>query len=233
MAPALAAFGTMQVFDQNWLLVSEVPTSKAYASVNTLIATVSALALMAIPILFLIATRLARSATRPILHITDTAEAIAAGDLNRSMPHIEKPIELKRLADSFGRMRDAVRDQLSQINANVAAIEEKNAQLEEADRMKDTFLANTSHELRTPLNGIVGISETLTAGAAGDLSERQRSQLQLITFSARKLSRLVDDLLDLYRIRQGRCVWICTRSTWPPACATCCCCLSRCYAANP
>jgi two-component system sensor histidine kinase ChiS len=70
--------------------------------------------------------------------------------------------------------------------------------------MKDTFLANTSHELRTPLNGIVGISETLTAGAAGDLSERQRSQLQLITFSARKLSRLVDDLLDLYRIRQGQ-----------------------------
>ncbi|AVX03556.1 transducer protein BasT [Maritalea myrionectae] len=202
--PALAAFGTVQVFDRDWLLVSEVPTSRAYASVNTLIATVSALALLAIPILFLIATHLARSATRPILRITDTAEAIAAGDLNRTMPHIEKPIELKRLTDSFGRMRDAVRDQLLQINANVAAIEEKNAQLEEADRMKDTFLANTSHELRTPLNGIVGISETLTAGAAGDLSERQRSQLQLITFSARKLSRLVDDLLDLYRIRQGQ-----------------------------
>lgn len=202
--PALAAFGGVRVFDRDWLLVSEVPSSQAYASVNTLIATVSALALLAIPILFFIATRLASSATRPILRITNTAEAIAAGDLNRTMPDIEKPIELKRLADSFGRMRDAVRDQLSQINANVAAIEEKNVQLEEADRMKDTFLANTSHELRTPLNGIVGISETLTAGAAGDLSERQRSQLQLITFSARKLSRLVDDLLDLYRIRQGR-----------------------------
>lgn len=202
--PALAAYGAVRVFDRDWLLVSEVPTSEAYASVNTLIATVSALALLAIPVLFFIATRLARSATTPILRITNTAEEIAAGDLNRSMPHIEKPIELKRLADSFGRMRDAVRDQLSQINANVAAIEEKNAQLEEADRMKDTFLANTSHELRTPLNGIVGISETLTAGAAGDLSERQRSQLQLITFSARKLSRLVDDLLDLYRIRQGQ-----------------------------
>ncbi|MCF4099293.1 hybrid sensor histidine kinase/response regulator [Maritalea mediterranea] len=202
--PALAAFGAVRVFGRDWLLVSEVPTSVAYASVNTLIAIVSGLALLAIPVLFFIATRLARSATRPIMRITDTAEAIAAGDLNRTMPHIEKPIELKRLADSFGRMRDAVRDQLSQINANVAAIEEKNAQLEEADRMKDTFLANTSHELRTPLNGIVGISETLTAGAAGDLSERQRSQLQLITFSARKLSRLVDDLLDLYRIRQGQ-----------------------------
>jgi len=201
---ALAAFGDVTVFDQNWLLVSEVPSRDAYATANTLIGTVTTIALLAIPILFLIATRLARSATNPILRITNTAEAIAAGDLHRSMPLIEKPIELKRLADSFARMRDAVRDQLTQINQNVAAIEEKNAQLEEADRLKDTFLANTSHELRTPLNGIVGISETLSAGAAGDLSERQRSQLQLITFSARKLSRLVDDLLDLYRIRQGR-----------------------------
>ncbi|MCZ4273493.1 response regulator [Maritalea porphyrae] len=201
---ALAAFGDVPVFDANWLLVSEVPSAQAYSTANTLIGTVTTIALLAIPILFLIAARLARSATNPILRITNTAEAIAAGDLNRSMPRIEKPIELKRLADSFGRMRDAVREQLSQINANVEAIGEKNAQLEEADRMKDTFLANTSHELRTPLNGIVGISETLSAGVAGDLSERQRSQLQLITFSARKLSRLVDDLLDLYRIRQGR-----------------------------
>lgn len=201
---ALAAFGTVQVFDKRWHLISEVPAHQAYSSADTLIRTVSTLALLAIPILFIIAMRLARSATSPILRITDTAEAIAAGDLNRSMPRIEKPIELKRLTDSFGRMRDAVREQLSQINSNVAAIEEKNAQLEEADRMKDTFLANTSHELRTPLNGIVGISETLSAGAAGELTERQRSQLQLITFSARKLSRLVDDLLDLYRIRQGR-----------------------------
>jgi two-component system sensor histidine kinase ChiS len=201
---ALAAFGSVDVFDKTWRLISEVPAHQAYSSADTLIRTVSTLALLAIPILFIIAMRLARSATLPILRVTDTAEAIAAGDLNRSMPRIEKPIELKRLTDSFGRMRDAVREQLSQINSNVAAIEEKNAQLEEADRMKDTFLANTSHELRTPLNGIVGISETLSAGAAGELTERQRSQLQLITFSARKLSRLVDDLLDLYRIRQGR-----------------------------
>ena len=201
---ALAAFGDVPVFDAKWMLVSEVPSAQAYSTANTLIGTVTTIALLAIPILFLIAARLARSATNPILRITNTAEAIAAGDLNRVMPLIEKPIELKRLTDSFGRMRDAVRDQLSLINANVEAIGEKNAQLEEADRMKDTFLANTSHELRTPLNGIVGISETLSAGAAGDLSERQRSQLQLITFSARKLSRLVDDLLDLYRIRQGR-----------------------------
>ncbi|MGJ8527203.1 response regulator [Maritalea sp.] len=201
---ALAAFGDLQVFDKYWKVISEVPASEAYSSADTLIKTVVTLALLAIPILFWVAAQLARSATSPILRITSTAEAIAAGDLNRSMPTIDKPIELKRLTDSFGRMRDAVREQLSQINVNVAAIKEKNAQLEEADRIKDTFLANTSHELRTPLNGIVGISETLSAGAAGDLSERQRSQLQLITFSARKLSRLVDDLLDLYRIRQGR-----------------------------
>lgn len=186
MVPVLGSIGNVPVFDVGWNVVSEVPTADAYASADTLIAAVIAISLLAIPILFFVAFRFAKSATLPILRITDTAEAIAAGDLDRSMPNIERPIELKRLTDSFGRMRDAVRKQLVQINANVGAIEEKNAELEEADRMKDTFLANTSHELRTPLNGIVGISETLSDGAAGEISERQRSQLQLITFSARK-----------------------------------------------
>ena len=149
--------------------------------------------------------------TAPLEALTSGAEAIAAGDHSHDMPAIERPSEFGRLTASFRRMRDAVRDQLELINQKniqleqqLRLIEEKNAALQEADRQKDAFLANTSHELRTPLNGIIGISETLSAGAAGDMATAQRNQLQLITFSARRLSRLVDDLLDLYRIRQGR-----------------------------
>ena len=149
--------------------------------------------------------------TAPLEALTSGAEAIAAGDHGHDMPAIERPSEFGRLTASFRRMRDAVRDQLELINQKniqleqqLRLIEEKNAALEEADRQKDAFLANTSHELRTPLNGIIGISETMSAGAAGDMAPAQRNQLQLITFSARRLSRLVDDLLDLYRIRQGR-----------------------------
>src|SRR5690606_20360350 len=112
---------------------------------------------------------------------TDAAESIAAGDLEREMPEINKPNELARLGDSFRRMRIAVREQLTligqknaELEQHVRVIEEKNAALEEADRQKDTFVANTSHELRTPLNGIIGISTTLSAGAVGELTPVQR-----------------------------------------------------------
>jgi two-component system, sensor histidine kinase ChiS len=208
---SLDAWATVDVFGEPWTLIAEIPTSVAFASTATLKQVVLLLAVLSLSIIIGVVLYLSRSMTAPLEALTDGAEAIAAGDHSHDMPAIERPTEFGRLTASFRRMRDAVRDQLELINQKniqleqqLRLIEEKNAALQEADRQKDAFLANTSHELRTPLNGIIGISETLSAGAAGDLATPQRNQLQLITFSARRLSRLVDDLLDLYRIRQGR-----------------------------
>jgi two-component system, sensor histidine kinase ChiS len=208
---SLDAWASIGVFGQAWTLIAEIPTSVAFASTATLKQVVLLLALLSLSIIIGVVLYLSRSMTAPLEALTSGAEAIAAGDHSHDMPAIERPSEFGRLTASFRRMRDAVRDQLELINQKniqleqqLRLIEEKNTALQEADRQKDTFLANTSHELRTPLNGIIGISETLSAGAAGDLATPQRNQLQLITFSARRLSRLVDDLLDLYRIRQGR-----------------------------
>ena len=208
---ALAAWGPVSFGDTSWMLVAEVPTRVAFANAEALTRFVSIIAAIALPLLFWVAYLLSRTMTAPLQKLTEVAESIAAGDLERTMPSVERPTELGRLAESFKRMRDAVREQLTligqknvELERHLKLIEEKNAALEEADRLKDTFVANTSHELRTPLNGIIGISETLSAGAVGELSPPQRSQLDLITFSARRLSRLVDDLIDIYRIRQGR-----------------------------
>jgi two-component system sensor histidine kinase ChiS len=208
---ALAAWGPVAFGDTQWTLAAEVPTRVAFANSEALTRFVLMLAAIALPILFWVAYLLSRTMTAPLQKLTDVAESIAAGDLERTIPAVGKPTELGRLAESFKRMRDAVRAQLTligqknvELERHVMLIEEKNAALEEADRLKDTFVANTSHELRTPLNGIIGISETLSAGAVGELTPSQRSQLDLISFSARRLSRLVDDLIDIYRIRQGR-----------------------------
>lgn len=209
--PALETHTRLMFDSVPWTLVAEVPEAEGFAKSNALRRVVVTLALVLLPILFGLVLYLSATMTTPVKRLTNAAEAIAEGNLDHAMPAIRNPSELARLTASFKRMRDAVREQMHLINqknveleGQVGLIAEKNKALEEADRMKDTFVANTSHELRTPLNGIIGISETLSAGVAGELSASQRNQLQLITFSARRLSRLVDDLLDLYRIRQGR-----------------------------
>ena len=80
-------------------------------------------------------------------------------------------------------------------------LEKANLQLQHLDRLKDEFLANTSHELRTPLNGIIGIAESLIDGATGELPVPTRANLAMISSSGRRLSNLVNDLLDFSKLK--------------------------------
>jgi signal transduction histidine kinase/class 3 adenylate cyclase/FixJ family two-component response regulator len=72
-------------------------------------------------------------------------------------------------------------------------------QLRQVDKLKDQFLANTSHELRTPLNGIVGLSETLLEKSQ---TPEEKEDLELIIASGRRLSTLVNDILDFSRLKE-------------------------------
>ncbi len=73
--------------------------------------------------------------------------------------------------------------------------------LREVDRLKDEFLANTSHELRTPLYGITGLAESLIDGAAGELPAAARTDLAMLVHSGRRLTALVDDILDFSKLK--------------------------------
>ena len=75
------------------------------------------------------------------------------------------------------------------------------AELREANRLKDQFLATLSHELRTPLTAINGWVEMLGDGSAGDGD--RRDGIQAIGASATSLTRLISDLLDLSRVQRG------------------------------
>lgn len=77
-----------------------------------------------------------------------------------------------------------------------------NAQLAETDRLKDEFLALLGHELRNPLSGILGAAHVLkTKGSETVAAERAHAVLER---QSRHLARLVDDLLDVSRIKQGK-----------------------------
>ncbi|MGE5385468.1 MAG: PAS domain S-box protein [Betaproteobacteria bacterium] len=84
------------------------------------------------------------------------------------------------------------------------ALQEKNVELENANRAKDRFLASMSHELRTPLNAVIGFTGTLLMKLPGPLNEEQERQLTVVRSNARHLLALINDLLNLAKIEAGK-----------------------------
>ncbi|MFP2931514.1 PAS domain S-box protein, partial [Pyxidicoccus sp. 3LG] len=80
--------------------------------------------------------------------------------------------------------------------------QEARAQAEEANRLKDEFLATVSHELRTPLSAILGWVQLLRAGTL-PLEKRERA-METIERNARAQAQLIEDLLDVGRILSGK-----------------------------
>ena len=78
-----------------------------------------------------------------------------------------------------------------------AALRERATALEEADRVKTDFVANMSYELRTPLTSIGGFAELLGGGYAGELSDKGSDYVSAILESVDRLSKLINDVLDL------------------------------------
>jgi len=78
-----------------------------------------------------------------------------------------------------------------------AALRERATALEEADRVKTDFVANMSYELRTPLTSIGGFAELLGGGYAGELTPKARDYVSAILESVERLSKLINDVLDL------------------------------------
>lgn len=76
--------------------------------------------------------------------------------------------------------------------------------LQQADSVKEEFIANVSHELRTPLTGIIGLAEIMLADQAGDLNSSQHETLTLMKVSAQRLSSLVNDVIDFSAMKNGQ-----------------------------
>lgn len=74
-------------------------------------------------------------------------------------------------------------------------------QAEKSEQLQEQFLANMSHEIRTPLNGIVGMSD-LMGGTL--LTARQREYLQVIQNSSQGLLTIINDVLDISKIKAGK-----------------------------
>ncbi len=93
---------------------------------------------------------------------------------------------------------------LERIERQKVDLELRNREVERANRHKSEFLATMSHELRTPLTAIIGFSDLLADGFAGDLNETQINYLGFVRKGARHLLQLINDVLDMSKIEAGR-----------------------------
>lgn len=92
---------------------------------------------------------------------------------------------------------------ISEIAKSRDALRRINERLEEVDRAKSEFFAAVSHELRTPMAAIRGASENILDGLHGDAPEEQRKTLEIVLRNAKRLARLIDNLLDRSQIEAG------------------------------
>ena len=134
---------------------------------------------------------------------------------------------------------EALRQQIIDLQAANAALQEENTQLqktlyqqrqdwanaqqqsESASLAKSTFLATMSHELRTPLHAILGLSQVLQQEIFGALNTKQAEYLNHIHESGEYLLLLINDILDLAKIEAGRETLTLSEVTIEEFCQTC------------
>ncbi len=126
---------------------------------------------------------------RPIHEMEETAGKIAAGDLSQRVDVVDENTEVGRLGVAFNKMLEEIE----------TAFDERSQSEERLRR----FVADASHELRTPLTSIRGYAELFRRGAA-DRPEDLAKAMRRIEEEANRMGVLVDDLLLLARLDQGR-----------------------------
>jgi Na+/proline symporter/signal transduction histidine kinase len=94
-----------------------------------------------------------------------------------------------------------------ELEAATAELREANERLKELDRLKDDFVSTVTHELRTPLTSIRAFTEILVDDP--DIEPPQRKEfLGIITKEAERLTRLINQVLDLAKIESGKADWV-------------------------
>ena len=122
-----------------------------------------------------------RSIVDPVAGITETAERIAAGSYGVQIE--------KRYDDEIGALTDTINDMSLKIN--------------QSEKMKNEFISSVSHELRTPLTAINGWAETIMNGEVRDAGDVKKG-MGIIVSEARRLTNMVEELLEFSRIQDGR-----------------------------
>jgi two-component system OmpR family sensor kinase len=143
--------------------------------------------IVAVLLLALILWRVMAAATKPIDSMIDVAARIGDGDFTARLDPATLHGDAARLGVALNQMVTRIQSAFAETSASEAKLRR--------------FVADASHELRTPLTSIRGYAQLLRIGAAGDDAE---TATRRIDSEATRMALLVDDLLFLARLDQGR-----------------------------
>lgn len=134
----------------------------------------------AVMLIFLLSTLFIRSIVTPVQEVTVMTRHIADGGYGSQIEN--------KYDDEIGEMVDS--------------INEMSIKISQSEKMKTEFISSVSHELRTPLTAIAGWSETLSYDDG--MSAESKKGLENIIYEARRLTNMVEELLDFTKIEDGR-----------------------------
>jgi two-component system, OmpR family, sensor kinase len=181
---------------KSYVLIVAQPLSDVDSTLHRLLLTALLVAALVLAGVALLGLWVVRLSLRPLEAIATTASEIAAGDLSQRVEREDDHTEVGRLGLALNAM-------LGQIETAATAREASLRALEASERKLRRFVADASHELRTPLAAVRAYAELFTRGAA-DRPDDLRRSMSGISRESERMTVLVDDLLLLARLDEGR-----------------------------
>ncbi|MDR0653158.1 MAG: response regulator, partial [Synergistaceae bacterium] len=189
-----------------WSVAVSIPVKKILDNANGIRNYVILASVVAVCVIAFMLYIIAKNVTRPILVLSDAAKTLGEGNFDTEVPLISSGDEIGSLSRAFRFMAEKINDLIKEMQRYAKTLEEKNIYLNRLNELKDEFLANTSHELRTPINGIIGIVESMIDGATGPMSDNQKYNLAIVFNSGKRLSHLINDILDFTKLKNNEIV---------------------------
>ena len=195
------------VEDVQPLIIAETADALDGAEASVEVATYAVFVLIALGAVVGVGTAVivARQIVNPIVRLTNVAFELGQGNLGVRATASTRD-EIGSLANSFNQMAAARQQAEAQRVTLIAELAAQNAELAQLDELKDNFLSSVSHELRTPLTAIKGSAEILLDDDEVP-EEVVKEFLTIINVESDRLTRLINDVLDLARYEAGQEIW--------------------------
>lgn len=196
----LVLWGTL--FDGNILFMqSGIEPIETSAGVANRLVFITGIISILIGLIF--AYMLGRRLTKPIMELSNLSKQMASLDFDARYVSRDIPNEIDVLGDNMNLMSEKLEDTILELKKANLDLQNDVEKLSETDKKRREFLSAVSHELKTPIALIQGYAEGLSDGIAND-PEDWKFYADVIQDEAGRMNRLVNELLSLDRLEEGK-----------------------------